>query len=690
MTIRTILVLIAVLAAPALAGREERAAESDTVLRMDRVLTVRVRVSAEQWRMMQPERASRVATQMAVVQRPTTRQAVELASRDPYEEEDDGPPAEGKPRAPGLSGWQYPYVKGRVEIDGERVGDVGLRFKGQSSYSRSASTPRRPLKLKFDHFVDGQDYRGLQALSLSNNIEDTTFLRDTVGHALMRDAGMPASRTCLALVYLTVDGTYEDEPLGLYTAIEDVNKDFLHREFDTTKGLLIRAERTRNLAYFGEDWAEYDRYNIQTDANPFMARRFIDFTKLINYADDETFHAELGSFVDADALARFLAMNVLMVNTDSILQNGHNYYVHVHPKTGRLSFVAWDFNFGMGSRAQAVEEWAGYTIERPYRQGNRLLERVMATGPVLEAYRHYLREFATGIASPARMKGRLDLLEAAVERARAMSRAKGHDLPEAIQGQPGRARVGLREFFEARVRSVLGQLEGTVEGDPVGGRRPPPRPKVPAPPKVMPKPAMAPPAVKPVVAQAAPPPPPPPPLAKAEREERRIARQARVVATVIHETQRSTVRDVRPPPPNPLANFLLSNIDPDHDGRLTREELLDATKHVYIMHGRRLRRAEFSDVSLAAAFDKIGVLLDPFPPSAPAEPVVEDPARPRPAMSWAAALLRRAGGPSADGLTLDEALAAVGAMFAEADLNGDGGLNGAELNVYLDLLVPRQ
>src|SRR5687767_5778457 len=187
---------------------------------MDRVLTIRLRVSGDQWRMMQPERASKLATQLGVVQRPTTREAVALSSKDPYKEDgDDGPAVEGERRPPGLSGYQYAYVKAQVEIDGEKLGDVGLRFKGQSSYSRTASTVRRPLKLKFDHFVEDQEFHGLQALSLSNNIEDTSLLRETVGHALLRDAGLPAARTCLALVYLTVDGLHDDEPLGLYTAI---------------------------------------------------------------------------------------------------------------------------------------------------------------------------------------------------------------------------------------------------------------------------------------------------------------------------------------------------------------------------------------------------------------------------------------------------------------------------------------
>src|SRR5690606_9744715 len=125
----------------------------------------------------------------------------------------------------------------------------------------------------------------------------------------------------------------------LYTAVEEVNKDFLHRCFGTTKGLLVRPERLRNLAYLGGHWSMYaQRYNIQTRATPFTAERFIGFTRLINREPDEAFATLLDTYLDADEFLRFVAVNVVMVNLDGVLVNGHNYYIHVHPKTGRLSF----------------------------------------------------------------------------------------------------------------------------------------------------------------------------------------------------------------------------------------------------------------------------------------------------------------------------------------------------------------
>ena len=59
-------------------------------------------------------------------------------------------PAQALP--PGSQSGAYAYVLCDMEFDGKRVADVGLRFKGNSSYSVSSTTLRRPMKLDFDRF----------------------------------------------------------------------------------------------------------------------------------------------------------------------------------------------------------------------------------------------------------------------------------------------------------------------------------------------------------------------------------------------------------------------------------------------------------------------------------------------------------------------------------------------------------
>src|SRR5206468_6665707 len=54
----------------------------------------------------------------------------------------------------------YAYVTSEMEFDGQRIADVGLRFKGNSSYAVSEGTLRRPMRVDFDRFVEGGRFAG--------------------------------------------------------------------------------------------------------------------------------------------------------------------------------------------------------------------------------------------------------------------------------------------------------------------------------------------------------------------------------------------------------------------------------------------------------------------------------------------------------------------------------------------------
>jgi spore coat protein H len=693
-------ILLMVLASAAWGARAERAQTAAEILQMDRLLTIRIRMTAEQWKMMHPERASRLATALAVVQRPTTQQALQSIPDSDFARPPRQELLEGVRRPPGLVGNQYAYVKAMVTVDDQPFSEVGVRFKGQWSYGLAGSTPRKPLKLKFDHFVDGQYFHGIRTLSLSSNAVDPSLLRESLGFAMFRDAGLPASRTCLAMVFLTVDGLYDSELLGLYTAIEEVDKDFLHQHFGTSRGLVIRPERTRNLAYFGPQWDEYSRYNIQSEPTPFTAQRFIDFTRLINRADDETFSRKLGDFVQTEQFLRFVAVNVIMINLDGVLVNGHNFYIHIHPKTGRLSFIPWDLHYSYGHHGTSMEEWVALTIEKPYRADNRLVQRALATPWMRNAYHEFLRELAAGPFSPQRQHERIDRLEQVVEKARALARAEGKQLPPTVQSSPPRLRAELKPFVSARVEHVLEQLAGRVEGDPVGGRPPPPKP-APAPaPAANPAPAPAPaanPAPKPAPAANPAPTPAPAPKPAPTTNPAPTTKPAPTtnpapvvaVARPVPAPAPAPPPKPRPLPPNPLASQVLNIIDCIRDNRLTRDELADATMHIFMARtGRHRGRVDVQ--ALAETFSYIDGLLNAFPPSFDDEAPAPDPARPRPALTWAQVIIGRAVTSEGAPATLDELLAAANRMFDEADTNSDGALTVQEISTYMDQLVPRQ
>src|SRR5258706_5946265 len=151
----------------------------------------------------------------------------------------------------------YAYVLCGMEFDGQQVPDVGLRFKGNSSYFVSATTLRRPMKLDFDRFAEGKRFAGVESFNLSNTSFDPSQVREALAFWLFHKLDVPASRTGHGLVYLTVAGEYDREYLCLYTLIEEVEQHFLKKHFCNSDGLLLKPSGMRGFALMGERWDPY-------------------------------------------------------------------------------------------------------------------------------------------------------------------------------------------------------------------------------------------------------------------------------------------------------------------------------------------------------------------------------------------------------------------------------------------------
>ncbi len=119
--------------------------------------------------------------------------------------------------------------------------------------------------------------------------------------------------------------------------MEEVDKAFLKRHYGASKGMLLKPEGTQGLEYKGEDWKDYAWYEPKTDVSEGDQAALIGLTRLIHQADDKQFRSEIGTFLDTDQFARFLAANTLLSNMDSFLTQVHNYYLYCRRTRRSLS-----------------------------------------------------------------------------------------------------------------------------------------------------------------------------------------------------------------------------------------------------------------------------------------------------------------------------------------------------------------
>ena len=139
---------------------------------------------------------------------------------------------------------------------------VGIRFKGNSSLANTWADGNLKLsfKLDFDEFedeypqIDNQRFYGFKKLSLKNNYDDRSMLREKVATDVFRNAGLAASHTAFYTVYVD----YGDGPqyFGVYTLVEEIDDTVLakleklsHLHIDENKKEEVKSQLTGILDY---------------------------------------------------------------------------------------------------------------------------------------------------------------------------------------------------------------------------------------------------------------------------------------------------------------------------------------------------------------------------------------------------------------------------------------------------------
>lgn len=403
------------------------------------------------------------------------------------------------------AGIDFPYVHADLEFSGRLFKDVAVRYKGNGTFMQSRGSLKRSLKVDLNEFVKGQKLAGISKLNLHNNVTDASWMNEVMSHRLFRDAGMPASQTAYARVYITVPGRYDKQYFGLYSLVENVDSNFTEARFGTRKGAIFKPVTRDLFAYLGDDWAQYQQtYDAKTDPTPDERRRVIEFAKLVTNGTDADFEAKLDDFLDLDEFARFMAVTVWLSTMDSILGPGQNYYVYLHPKTHKFQFMPWDLDhsFGQFGMMGAQNQRENLSIHQPWQGENRFLERVFKAPAFKKLYLAKLDEFNKTIFKPERFYQQVDEIAAAirpavqeeseVSLARFDQVVSGKSVePAGFGGFPrGGAPDGgsrgegprfggpggffpaakpIKGFVAARAQSVIDQVAGKSRGETVGG-----------------------------------------------------------------------------------------------------------------------------------------------------------------------------------------------------------------------------
>ncbi|MBE0687075.1 MAG: CotH kinase family protein [Anaerolineaceae bacterium] len=202
-----------------------------------------------------------------------------------------------------------------------------------------------PFMIKFDEFESGQTYQGLTSIAIRTYgaFYDEALLEEPITNQIANLVGIPATQTSYTGFKIN------DEAESLYVVSELVNQVYLDENFENSNGVLYKAELGSTLNYKGEDPSSYaGSFTQQTRKNDADLLPLISFMRFLEVADDLTFEAELPDWLDVDSFALYLAVNAMVVNTDSMISMNNNFYLYYDDISSQFTVLMWDANESFG------------------------------------------------------------------------------------------------------------------------------------------------------------------------------------------------------------------------------------------------------------------------------------------------------------------------------------------------------
>lgn len=207
-------------------------------------------------------------------------------------------------------------VPATITIDGQSYPNCGISFRGASSYGMVPSGYKRSLNISVDMANEDQRIGGYKTLNLLNGASDDSMM-STVLYSHIANQHIPAPRA--NFVRVVING----EDWGVYTNVEQFNKDFVKRNFGSSKGARWKVSGSPRggggLEYHGENLEDYRHPFEQKSGNDKDLQRLVDLCRVLEETPSDELPAALEPIVDVDNLLWFLALDNTLINSDGLL-----------------------------------------------------------------------------------------------------------------------------------------------------------------------------------------------------------------------------------------------------------------------------------------------------------------------------------------------------------------------------------
>lgn len=229
-----------------------------------------------------------------------------------------------------------------LTVDGVTYPNVGVRARGNTSFSALPTGSQKwSLNVEMDFVVPGQTLLGYDSLNLNNAFTDPTFCRE-VAYNNFISRYIPNGRA--NHVQVTLNGAN----WGVYTNIQQWNKDVLREWFDDEDGVRVKCANNPNgpgLQYNGPTQAGYTGYEIKNDgglADPWGA--LIAACNAVTNGSVATWETSIDSVIAIDPSIWEVVLENLFADDDSYINKGADFVTYRNPYDGRMHIEQTDGN----------------------------------------------------------------------------------------------------------------------------------------------------------------------------------------------------------------------------------------------------------------------------------------------------------------------------------------------------------
>ncbi len=229
-------------------------------------------------------------------------------------------------------------VPATLTVDGKTYPNVGVHFRGMSSFGMAPAGSKRSLNLKLDFVDPKQRLYGYRTLNLLNSASDPSFL-STVIYSHIARKYIPAPNANLAKVVIN------GESWGIYANAQQFNNEFIAEHFKNTKGARWKVPvGGGGLDYLGDNLDEYKRrYEIKSADNEKSWKALIELCRVLSKTPLDQLEEALKPILNIDEVLWFLALDVALINNDGYWTRASDYCIFLDEK-GKFHLIPHDMN----------------------------------------------------------------------------------------------------------------------------------------------------------------------------------------------------------------------------------------------------------------------------------------------------------------------------------------------------------